>query len=123
MMGFFEWFISDNNWVASTAFFLVCLLWSWVGVKSESKKVMKIITGLAIGGFIGIAMNFWMSYSAYHNYANHWKTCSKPEAVASFYVFDNERSVCLKPVVGFIPVDNKDIIEIKPTIVPEGELL
>lgn len=120
MMGFFEWFITGNNWLAPLVFFLVCSLWGWVAAKGEKGMAAPLIDFLLVI-VVGIGGNAWMVYSVYHKYTNHWTTCSKPEAVANFYVFDNERSLCLKPVFGLVPVDNKDVIELNVPTQPTQE--
>lgn len=50
-------------------------------------------------------------------------TCAKPEAVASFYVFDAKKERCYKPVVGFAPVDDNQVKTLTPKQMETGEWL
>lgn len=110
MLGFFEWFTIHNNWVFIVITFL---MWGILGMVHESgwkqRAIWFCIAGLLGASTLGTAIT-WDGYRAYKN---HYTTCSKPEAVNAFYVFDFKRERCLRPFVGFVPVNEHGNLEIK----------
>lgn len=110
MLGFFDWFVIHNNWVFPVIAFA---MWGLLGMVHESgwKKRLSwfLISGLLGAGVLG----GMVTYDGYRTYKNHYTTCAKPSAVESFYVFDFQRERCLKPFVGFVPVNSTGNVELK----------
>uniref|UniRef100_A0AAU8GEC3 Uncharacterized protein n=1 Tax=Salmonella phage vB_SEnST11_KE22 TaxID=3161173 RepID=A0AAU8GEC3_9CAUD len=123
MIGFWEWLTMHNNWVPGTALYIMMFVWSVVVSYRESWKY-KLTCFLWLFVVIGTIFNGLSTYGdGYRMYKNHWTTCAKPEAASSFYVFDAQKERCLKPVVGFAPVDDKQVKTLTPKQMETGEWL
>lgn len=123
MLGFFDWWTMHNNWTPSLIIYAMMLFWALViSLKSSWKTyAFAIFLMVGVGGTI---MNFLGTYlDGYGSYKRHWTTCSKPEAVAAFYVFDAQKERCFKPVVGFAPVDDNEVKTLTPKQMETGEWL
>lgn len=124
MLGFWEWFTMHNNWVSSIVLLVIFSFWGWSlasGAESRKGKIFAyFFTVCLLGGFL-----FWVGTyrGGYGMYKRHWTTCSKPEAVKAFYVFDSEKEQCLKPVLGFAPVDSTNVKTLTPKQMETGEWL
>lgn len=123
MLGFWEWFTMHNNWVGSCLLYGMLAIWACVHSFRESWK-SKIFAYVFLVGIFGTTMNYLSTYlDGYGTYQRHYTTCSKPEAVASFYVFDAKKERCYKPVVGFAPVDDNQVKTLTPKQMENGEWL
>lgn len=122
MIGFWEWFTMNHNWVSSLIpLAMFCLIgWSLSGGLTWKGKVASYVFSAAMFG----AMFWVVTYlGGYGMYQRHYTTCAKPEAVASFYVFDAKKERCYKPVVGFAPVDDNQVKTLTPKQMETGEWL
>lgn len=116
MLSYLNWLMIHNNWVVGAVWVLMCVFFFCHDMKGERLKYAAI--GLVLGLFPA-GLSTW---SGYHQYKNHYITCSKPAAVSAMYIFDFDRETCLRPFVGFTPVDEKGNVEIplpKPKVVKE----
>lgn len=116
MLGFFEWFTIHNNWVFPIVAFV---MWGILGMTSGNNWRSRLNWFLFVGLFGGLTLGGAATWDGYRTYKNHYTTCSRPEAQAAFYVFDFPRERCLKPFVGFVPVNSTGNVELKA--VPEQE--
>lgn len=123
MMSFFEWLTIHNNWVPATLMYGMMVIWGFVLSFRDSWKIKVLSIGLMVG-VLGTLLNFSGTYlDGYGAYKKHWNTCKKPEAVAEFYVFDAQKERCLKPVIGFAPVDDNQVKTLTPKQMETGEWL
>lgn len=123
MIGFWEWLTMHNNWVPGVIMYAMMLLWALVIAFRSTWKgyVVAIVLMAGVGGTL---FNFLSTYlDGYGMYQRHYTTCAKPEAVASFYVFDAKKERCYKPVVGFAPVDDNQVKTLTPKQMETGEWL
>lgn len=59
-------------------------------------------------------INYFLLYEdGYKEYTKNWESCTTQEALDEMYVFDNVKEKCMKPVVGFVPTESVDVLEIK----------
>lgn len=123
MQPFMEWLFTHNNWMPGLIVFLVLALWGVIAVRGADSWKYKV--SLPTGLFVIWAWYFYLGVymDGYGSYKMHWNTCAKPEAVASFYVFDSERERCLKPVVGLVPYDDTTNKTLTPKQMETGEWL
>lgn len=122
-MGFLEWLTVHNNWVPVSVLYTAMLIWVFVAWKPSSWKE-GVFAMVVMVGIFGTLFNFLGPYlDGYGSYKRHWTTCSKPEAVAAFYVFDEEKERCFKPVVGFAPVNDNSVKTLTPKQMESGEWL
>lgn len=122
MIGFWEWFTMNHNWVSSLiplAMFSF-IGWSLSGGLTWKGKVASYVFSAVIFGVMFWAVTYLGGYGMYQR---HYTTCAKPEAVASFYVFDAKKERCYKPVVGFAPVDDNQVKTLTPKQMETGEWL
>lgn len=123
MMSFFEWLTIHNNWVPPTLMYGMMVIWGFFLSFRESWKA-RVLSIAFLVGVLGTLINFSGTYlDGYGMYKKHWNTCKKPEAVAAFYVFDAQKERCLKPVVGFAPVDDKEVKTLTPKQMETSEWL
>ncbi|QEQ94886.1 hypothetical protein pEaSNUABM56_00087 [Erwinia phage pEa_SNUABM_56] len=122
MLGFWDWIVTHNNWVVALVTFAVCAFWGFAMGLGENKKTKRTIMFLTVLIF-GTGLNYLALYKdGYRNYKNNYITCSKPEAVAAFYIFDANKERCLKPFVGFVPVNSQDLVPVnEPEKQPTAE--
>lgn len=122
MIGFWEWFTMHGNWFSSLIPLIMFFYLGWVlsGETTWKGKVVSYVFSAAMFG----AMFWSVTYiGGYGMYKRHYTTCAKPEAVASFYVFDAKKERCYKPVVGFAPVDDNQVKTLTPKQMETGEWL
>lgn len=123
MIGFWEWLTMHNNWVPGVIMYAMMLLWALVIAFKGTWKGYVVAIALMVG-VGGTLFNFLGTYlDGYGMYKRHWTTCSKPEAVDAFYVFDAQKERCFKPVVGFAPVDDNQVKTLTPKQMETGEWL
>ena len=110
MLGFFDWFVIHNNWVFIV--FAFCM-WGLLGMIHEDGWKRRVVGFIIIGLLGGGTLGSLVTWDGYRTYKNHYTTCAKPAAVEAFYVFDFPRERCLKPFVGFVPVNATGNVELK----------
>ena len=123
MIGFWDWLLMHNNWVFGLVLLLFFGFWGWgLGAGAKTWEGKTVAYGLA--SIVAVLMFFMTTYvGGYGMYKRHWTTCSKPEAIEAFYVFDAEKERCFKPVVGFAPVDDTKVKTLTPKQMETGEWL
>lgn len=114
MLSYFNWLTIHNNWVLGLVWILMFVFFMCHDMKGERIKFAAFGLVMAL---IPAGLSTW---SGYHQYKNHYTTCSKPAAVSAMYVFDFDREVCLRPFVGFVPVDQEGNVE---TSLPKPKVL
>ncbi|HDR2377108.1 TPA: hypothetical protein QCH88_004355 [Enterobacter asburiae] len=123
MIGFWEWLTMHNNWMPGTIMYAMMAIWGLVFSFRDSWK-HKVVSLVLMVGILGTLFNFLGTYlDGYGAYKKHWNTCTKPEAVAAFYVFDAQKERCFKPIVGFAPVDDNEVKTLTPKQMETGEWL
>lgn len=122
MIGFWEWFTMNHNWVSSL---IPLAMFSYIGWLLSGGLTWKGKVASYVFSAVIFGVMFWaVTYlSGYGMYKRHYTTCAKPEAVASFYVFDAKKERCYKPVVGFAPVDDNQVKTLTPKQMETGEWL
>lgn len=122
MIGFWEWFTMNHNWVSSL---IPLAMFSYIGWLLSGGLTWKVKVASYVFSAVMFGAMFWVvTYlGGYGMYQRHYTTCAKPEAVASFYVFDAKKERCYKPVVGFAPVDDNQVKTLTPKQMETGEWL
>lgn len=123
MLGFWEWFTMHNNWVSSVIVVVLFGVWGWTLGSGFSMWKHKGVAYLFASAIAGSVLFLGTYLDGYGTYQQHYTTCAKPEAVASFYVFDAKKERCYKPVVGFAPVDDNQVKTLTPKQMETGEWL
>lgn len=123
MIGFWEWLTMHNNWVSAVIMFGIFVFCGWSLSTGAVTWKGKAVAVVVVAFFSGLLFYLGTYQGGYGMYKRHWTTCSKPEAVNAFYVFDAQKERCFKPVVGFAPVDDNQVKTLTPKQMETGEWL
>ncbi|AII27654.1 hypothetical protein Av05_00111 [Escherichia phage Av-05] len=113
MMSFLEWVQVHNNWFPALSFYVLCSIWAFIlSYKGTWKHVVVSFVMFVILG--ATTINYFLLYEdGYKEYTKNWESCTTQKALDEMYVFDNVKEKCMKPVVGFVPTESVDVLEIK----------